>query len=163
MFLYKYLPFLKKNGQNQTQNGICYSGGVRRFSSILIDLIILIFILQIIHNVYSYFVIYKQEDSVMIKIIEKYKMNVSLTQQETHLKNIYIYKVILGQVIQMIVLYVYVTYSWVKFSATPGKFITGLRVVNATNFQKNNTISINKACFCSFSFLYSVMSRNIMV
>ena len=150
MFLYKYLPFLKKNKHDQSNNSICYSGGIRRFTSILIDLAILIFVLQTIHNIYSYFVIYKQEDNTMIKIIEKYKMSVSLTEQETQIKNKYVYKIIIGQIIQMIVLYIYVTYSWVKFSATLGKFLTGLRVVDATNFQKITFLQSTKRVFASF-------------
>ena len=150
MFLYKYLPFLKKNKQDENNKGICYTGGIRRFTSILIDLALLIFVLQITHNVYSYFIIYKQEDSTMMKIIEKYKMSAPLTQQETEIKNTYIYKVIFGQIIQVGILYLYVTYSWIKFSATLGKFLTGLRVVDATTFQKITFGQSTKRIFGSF-------------
>ncbi len=149
MFLYSYLPFLKKNKQDQDDNKLCYSGGIRRFSSILIDLTILIFILQIIHNVYSYFFMYEQTDNTVIKIIEKYKMSAPLTEQEEQIKNRYVYKAICGQIIQIIALYIYATYSWVKFSATLGKFLTGLRVVDATTLQKITLSQSTKRIFGS--------------
>ncbi|CEI85463.1 RDD family protein [Ehrlichia minasensis] len=149
MFLYNYLPFLKKNKQSQDKNTICYSGGLRRLTSILIDFAILIFILQIIQNVYSYFFMYEQTDNTVIKIIEKYKMSVPLTEQETQIKNKYLYKAICGQIIQMIAMYIYAVYSWVKFSATLGKFLTGLRIVDATTFQKITLTQSTKRVFGS--------------
>ncbi|ABD45129.1 RDD family protein [Ehrlichia chaffeensis str. Heartland] len=148
MFLYNYLPFFKKKKQDQDTNKICYSGGIRRFSSILIDLTILIFILQIIHNVYSYFFMH-ETDNTVIKIIEKYKMSVPLTAQEEQIKNKHVFKAICGQIIQMIALYIYAAYSWTKFSATLGKFLTGLRVVDATTFQKITLSQSTKRIFGS--------------
>ncbi|CAI27868.1 Conserved hypothetical protein [Ehrlichia ruminantium str. Gardel] len=136
MFLFNYFPFLKKNKDNQANDNISYSGGIRRFTSILIDLVFLMFVLQIIHNVYSYFFIHSQMNDTMIKVMEKYKMGVSLTEEESQIKNKYLYRALCGQIIQAIILYIYAVYGWSKYSATLGKFIMGLRVVDATTFEK---------------------------
>ncbi|QGR02476.1 RDD family protein [Ehrlichia ruminantium] len=136
MLLFNYFPFFKKNKDNQANGNISYSGGIRRFTSILIDLVFLMFVLQIIHSVYSYFFIHSQMNDTMIKVIEKYKMNVPLTEEESHIKNKYLYRVLCSQIIQVIVLYIYAVYSWTRYSATLGKFIMGLRVVDATTFEK---------------------------
>ncbi|QKX02857.1 RDD family protein [Wolbachia endosymbiont of Litomosoides sigmodontis] len=138
------------------ENGICYVTGLRRYISILLDFIIIVlfllflgFFIQALNHLFI-----NQEDGITFnQIAAKYQMQVPLSAEEKMAKSRLIKLWILNQIVQFIMLFSYVTYMWIKFAATPGKLLLGLRVVDAKAFGK---ISLKQAIKRFFSLIVSV-------
>lgn len=131
------------------ENGICYVTGLRRYVSVLLDLIIIVLFLQFCSQALNQLFINSEELS---QIAAKYQMQVPLSIEEKVMQSRLGKLWILNQIVQFIMLFCYVTYMWVRFAATPGKLLLGLRVVDAQTFEK---MTLRQATKRFFSFILS--------
>ncbi|WP_025264002.1 RDD family protein [Wolbachia endosymbiont of Onchocerca volvulus] len=134
------------------KNNICYVMGLKRYTSILLDLIIIILFLQLCGQTLNQFFINSENGKVLSQIATKYQMQVSLSTEEKVVQSRFIKLLILNQIAQFIILFSYVTYMWIRFAATPGKLLLGLKVVDAQTFKK---VTLKQATKRFFSMILS--------
>ncbi|KLT21623.1 putative membrane RDD family protein [Wolbachia endosymbiont of Armadillidium vulgare str. wVulC] len=134
------------------ENGICYVTGLRRYLSVLLDLIIIVLFLQLCGQALSQLFMSSESSKILGQIAAKYQTQVPLSAEETAMQSKLTKLLILNQIIQFIMLFSYVVYMWIRFGATPGKFLLGLRVVNAKTFEK---LTLKQATKRFFSFILS--------
>jgi hypothetical protein len=135
------------------ENGICYVTGLRRYISVLLDLIIIVLFLQFCSQVLNQLFVNSEDSKILSQIAAKYQMQAPLSIEEKMMQSRLIKLIILNQIAQFIMLFSYVTYMWIRFAATPGKLLLGLRVVNAQTFEK---MTLKQATKRFFSFILSV-------
>ncbi|QOD38848.1 RDD family protein [Candidatus Wolbachia massiliensis] len=135
------------------ENGICYITGLRRYISVLLDFIIIILFLQFCGQALNQLFKNSEDGKIFGQIAAKYEMQVPLSTEEKITQSRLIKLWILNQIVQFIMLFSYVAYMWVKFAATPGKLLLGLRVVDAQTFGK---MTLKQATKRFFSFVLSV-------
>ncbi|MDB1135705.1 RDD family protein [Candidatus Anaplasma sp. TIGMIC] len=117
----------------KTKDGeLHYISGTRRCVGALLDLLLIAVLLQVIHGGFLY-VLPKNEE--VFKAVEKYKMGGTLKKEEVILRNQYLFKAITIQAIEMIVVYFYYVYMWVKYAATIGMFLMGLKVIDEVSLE----------------------------
>ncbi|CCE77242.1 MULTISPECIES: RDD family protein [Wolbachia] len=133
-------------------NGICYVTGLRRYLSVLLDLIIIVLFLQFCGQALNQLFMSSESSKILGQIAAKYQMQVPLSAEETAMQSKLIKLLILNQIVQFIMLFSYVAYMWIRFGATPGKLLLGLRVVNAQTFEK---LTLKQAIKRFFSFILS--------
>ncbi|MFT4327711.1 hypothetical protein WSTR_00540 [Wolbachia endosymbiont of Laodelphax striatellus] len=133
-------------------NGICYVTGLRRYLSVLLDLIIIVLFLQFCGQALNQLFMSSESSKILGQIAAKYQMQVPLSAEETAMQSKLIKLLILNQIVQFIMLFSYVAYMWIRFGATPGKLLLGLRVVNAQTFEK---LTPKQAIKRFFSFILS--------
>ena len=148
--VFSSMSFVQK--VKKDENGICYVTGLRRHISVLFDLIIIILLLQFFGQSVNYLFTNSESGIMLNQAAAKYQM-VPLSAEEMAVRSRYLKLVILNQIVQFIILFSYVAYMWIKFSATPGKLLLGLRVVDANTFEK---ITLKQATKRFFSFMLSV-------
>ncbi|WP_353280566.1 RDD family protein [Wolbachia endosymbiont (group B) of Silvanus unidentatus] len=134
------------------ENGICYVTGLRRYLSVLLDLIIIVLFLQFCGQALNQLFMSSESSKILGQIAAKYQMQVPLSAEETAMQSKLIKLLVLNQIVQFIMLFSYVAYMWIRFGATPGKFLLGLRVVNAQTFEK---LTLKQATKRFFSFILS--------
>ncbi len=134
------------------ENGICYVTGLRRYLSVLLDLIIIILFLQLCGQALSQLFMNSESSKILGQIAAKYQMQTPLSAEETAMQSKLIKLLVLNQIVQFIMLFSYVAYMWIRFGATPGKLLLGLRVVNAQTFEK---LTLKQAIKRFFSFILS--------
>ncbi len=134
------------------ENGICYVTGLRRYLSVLLDLIIIVLFLQLCGQALSQLFMSSESSKILGQIAAKYQMQVPLSAEETAMQSKLIKLLVLNQIIQFIMLFSYVAYMWIRFGATPGKLLLGLRVVSAQTFEK---LTLKQATKRFFSFILS--------
>lgn len=132
------------------ENGICYVTGLRRYISVLLDLIIIVLFLQFCSQAFNQLFMNSEELS---QIAAKHQMQAPLSIEEKTTQSRLGKLWILNQIVQFIMLFCYVAYMWVRFAATPGKLLLGLRVVDAQTFEK---MTLKQATKRFFSFILSV-------
>ncbi|WP_265040116.1 RDD family protein [Wolbachia endosymbiont (group A) of Trypoxylon clavicerum] len=135
------------------ENGICYVTGLRRYISVLLDLIIIVLFLQFCGQALNQLFMNSEDSKILSQIAAKYEMQVPLSTEETVTQSRLIKLLILNQIVQFIMLFCYVIYMWVKFATTPGKLLFGLRVVDAQTFGK---MTLRQATKRFFSLILSV-------
>ncbi|MDM8335653.1 RDD family protein [Wolbachia pipientis] len=135
------------------KNGICYVTGLRRYISVLFDLIIIVLFLQFCNQILNQLFMHSEDGRILSRITAKYQMQVPLSIEEKTTQSRLIRLLILNQIAQFIMLFSYVVYMWMKFSATPGKLLLGLRIVDAQTFEK---MTLRQATKRFFSFILSV-------
>ncbi|NSM56147.1 RDD family protein [Wolbachia endosymbiont of Atemnus politus] len=135
------------------ENGICYVTGLRRYISVLLDLIIIVLFLQLCGQALNQLFMSSEDSGILSQIAAKYQMQVPLSAKEKATQSRLITLLILNQIVQFIMLFCYVAYMWVRFAATPGKLLLGLRVVDAQTFEK---MTLKQATKRFFSFILSV-------
>ncbi|WP_353277537.1 RDD family protein [Wolbachia endosymbiont (group B) of Villa cingulata] len=133
-------------------NGICYVTGLRRYLSVLLDLIIIVLFLQFCGQALNQLFMSSESSKILGQIAAKYQMQVPLSAEETAMQSKLIKLLILNQIVQFIMLFSYVAYMWIRFGATPGKLLLGLRVVSAQTFEK---LTLKQAIKRFFSFILS--------
>ncbi|OCA06089.1 RDD family protein [Wolbachia endosymbiont of Trichogramma pretiosum] len=133
-------------------NGICYVTGLRRYLSVLLDLIIIVLFLQFCGQALNQLFMSSESSKILGQIAAKYQMQVPLSAEETAMQSKLIKLLILNQIVQFIMLFSYVAYMWIRFGATPGKLLLGIRVVNAQTFEK---LTLKQAIKRFFSFILS--------
>ncbi|MFP3021432.1 MAG: RDD family protein [Wolbachia sp.] len=133
-------------------NGICYVTGLRRYLSVLLDLIIIVLFLQFCGQALNQLFMSSESSKILGQIAAKYQMQVLLSAEETAMQSKLIKLLILNQIVQFIMLFSYVAYMWIRFGATPGKLLLGLRVVSAQTFEK---LTLKQAIKRFFSFILS--------
>ncbi|WP_265025033.1 RDD family protein [Wolbachia endosymbiont (group B) of Pammene fasciana] len=133
-------------------NGICYVTGLRRYLSVLLDLIIIVLFLQFCGQALNQLFMSSESSKILGQIAAKYQMQVPLSAEETAMQSKLIKLLVLNQIVQFIILFSYVAYMWIRFGATPGKLLLGLRVVNAQTFEK---LTLKQAIKRFFSFILS--------
>uniref|UniRef100_A0AAU7YK79 RDD family protein n=1 Tax=Wolbachia endosymbiont of Oeneis ivallda TaxID=3171168 RepID=A0AAU7YK79_9RICK len=133
-------------------NGICYVTGLRRYLSVLLDLIIIVLFLQFCGQALNQLFMSSESSKILGQIAATYQMQVPLSAEETAMQSKLIKLLILNQIVQFIMLFSYVAYMWIRFGATPGKLLLGLRVVNAQTFEK---LTLKQAIKRFFSFILS--------
>lgn len=136
------------------ENGICYVTGLRRYMSVLFDLILIVLLLQFFSQTLSYLFVNSEDSKILGQAAAKYQMQVQLSEEEKMIGSKVIKLMILNQIVQFVILFSYITYMWIRFSATPGKLLLGLRVVNAQTFEK---ITLSQASKRFFSFILSIV------
>ncbi|OEY86740.1 hypothetical protein BIY23_02555 [Wolbachia pipientis] len=124
------------SNQKKNEKGICYVAGIRRYISILVDLIIIICILNIFSYMHNFFDNLIMNQEILIRTVEKYKLGLPLSEAETTTRNKVAIVSIFVKIFECIMLFSYILCTWLKFSATPGKLLFGLRVVDANTFKK---------------------------
>ena len=134
------------------ENGICYVTGLRRYISVLLDLIIIVLFLQLCGQALSQLFMSSESSKILGQITAKYQMQTPLSAEEIAMQSRIIKLLILNQVVQFIMLFSYVVYMWIRFAATPGKLLLGLRVVNAQTFER---LTLKQATKRFFSFILS--------
>ncbi|MFL3876380.1 RDD family protein [Wolbachia endosymbiont of Trichogramma kaykai] len=135
-------------------NGICYVTGLRRYLSVLLDLIIIVLFLQFCGQALNQLFMSSESSKILGQIAAKYQMQVPLSAEETAMQSKLIKLLILNQIVQFIMLFSYVAYMWIRFGATPGKLLLGLRVVSAQTFEK---LTLKQAIKRFFSFILSTV------
>ncbi|WP_353287712.1 RDD family protein [Wolbachia endosymbiont (group B) of Gerris lacustris] len=133
-------------------NGICYVTGLRRYISVLLDLIIIVLFLQFCGQALNQLFMSSESSKILSQIAAKYQMQVPLSAEEIAMQSRLVKLLILNQIVQFIMLFSYVAYMWIRFAATPGKLLLGLRVVNAQTFEKP---TLRQATKRFFSFILS--------
>ncbi|UIP91965.1 RDD family protein [Wolbachia pipientis] len=133
-------------------NGICYVTGLRCYLSVLLDLIIIVLFLQFCGQALNQLLMSSESSKILGQIAAKYQMQVPLSAEETAMQSKLIKLLVLNQIVQFIMLFSYVAYMWIRFGATPGKLLLGLRVVNAQTFEK---LTLKQAIKRFFSFILS--------
>lgn len=133
-------------------NGICYVTGLRRYLSVLLDLIIIVLFLQFCGQALNQLFISSESSKILVQIAAKYQIQVPLSAEETAMQSRLIKLLILNQIVQFNMLFSYVAYMWIRFGATPGKLLLGLRVVSAHTFEK---LTLKQAIKRFFSFILS--------
>ncbi|MGL9718111.1 MAG: RDD family protein [Wolbachia sp.] len=118
------------------ENGICYITGLRRYISVLLDLIIIVLFLQFCSLAANQLFVNSEDSKILSQVAAKYQMQVPLSAEEKAMQGRLITLWILNQIVQFIMLFSYVAYMWIKLAATPGKLLLGLRVVDAQTFGK---------------------------
>ncbi|QKX02267.1 RDD family protein [Wolbachia endosymbiont of Dirofilaria (Dirofilaria) immitis] len=136
------------------KNGICYVMGLRRYISILFDLIIIILFLQLCSQTLNRLFINSEDSKALSQIAAKYQMQVSLSTEEKVVQGKFIKLLILNQIAQFAILFSCITYMWIRFAATPGKLLLGLKVVDAQTFEK---VTLRQATKRFFSVILSAM------
>ncbi|OJH30964.1 RDD family protein [Wolbachia endosymbiont of Armadillidium vulgare] len=134
------------------ENGICYVTGLRRYLSVLLDLIIIVLFLQFCGQVLNQLFMSSESSKILGQVAAKYQMQVPLSAEETAMQSKLIKLLVLNQIVQFIMLFSYVAYMWIRFGATPGKLLLGLRVVSAQTFEK---LTLKQATKRFFSFILS--------
>ncbi|QJC27533.1 RDD family protein [Anaplasma platys] len=109
-----------------------YMSGTRRCISALIDLVLVAVVLQLVHGAFVYVF---PRDEATFKAVEKYKMGGTLREDEAAIKNVYLFKVITLQAVQLVMVYLYFVYSWVKFSMTIGGFLMRIQVIDEDSLE----------------------------
>ncbi|WP_264723378.1 RDD family protein [Wolbachia endosymbiont (group A) of Sphecodes monilicornis] len=135
------------------ENGICYVTGLRRYISVLLDLIIIALFLQFCSQAFNQLFTNSEDSKILSQIDAKSPMQAPLSAGEKTTQSRLIKLLILNQIVQFIMLFCYVIYMWVKFATTPGKLLFGLRVVDAQTFEK---MTLKQATKRFFSFILSV-------
>ncbi|WP_250296889.1 RDD family protein [Wolbachia endosymbiont of Oedothorax gibbosus] len=135
------------------ENGICYVTGLRRYISVLLDLIIIVLFLQFCSQALNQLFMNSEDSKILSQIAAKSQMQVPLSIEEKAMQSRLGKLWILNQIVQFIMLFCYVIYMWVKFAATPGKLLFGLRVVDAQTFGK---MTLRQATKRFFSLILSV-------
>ncbi|WP_265038179.1 RDD family protein [Wolbachia endosymbiont (group A) of Hylaeus communis] len=135
------------------ENGICYVTGLRRYISVLLDLIIIALFLQFCSQAFNQLFTNSEDSKILSQIDAKSPMQAPLSAEEKTTQSRLIKLLILNQIVQFIMLFCYVIYMWVKFATTPGKLLFGLRVVDAQTFEK---MTLKQATKRFFSFILSV-------
>ncbi|APR99185.1 RDD family protein [Wolbachia endosymbiont of Folsomia candida] len=134
------------------ENGICYVTGLRRYLSVLLDLIIIVLILQFCSQALNQIFMRSEDGKILSQIAAKYPM-VELSAEEKIVQNRLIKLMILNQIVQSAMLFSYVAYMWIRFAATPGKLLLGMRVVDSNTFEK---MTLKQATKRFFSIILSV-------
>lgn len=137
------------------ESGICYVTGLRRYISVLLDLIIIVLFLQFCNQALNQLFTSSESSKILGQIAAKYQMQVPLSIEEKAMQSRLGKLWILNQIVQLIMLFSYVAYMWVRFAATPGKLLLGLRVVDAQTFEK---MTLRQATKRFFSFILSAAS-----
>ncbi|MCU7611675.1 RDD family protein [Anaplasma capra] len=145
----KLLFFPFGRSQKLKDGELCYVSGARRCIGTMVDLVIMVLALQLTHAIF-FLVLPKSEAA--FKAIEKHKMGATLTKEEKILRNKYIYKAVVLQVAQLVIVFVYNVYMWINFSGTVGKLLVGLRVVDE---EKLEAMSLHQATKRFFSTVLS--------
>ncbi|WP_353284225.1 RDD family protein [Wolbachia endosymbiont (group A) of Lasioglossum fulvicorne] len=135
------------------ENGICYVTGLRRYISVLLDLIIIALFLQFCSQAFNQLFTNSEDSKILSQIAAKSPMQAPLSIEEKTTQSRLGKLWILNQIVQFIMLFCYVAYMWVRFAATPGKLLLGLRVVDAQTFEK---MTLKQATKRFFSFILSV-------
>ncbi len=135
------------------ENGMCYVTGLRRYISVLLDLIIIVLFLQFCSQALNELFMNSEGSRILSQIAAKSQMQVPLSIEEKAMQSRFVKLMILNQIVQFIMLFCYVIYMWVRFAATPGKLLFGLRVVDAQTFGK---MTLRQATKRFFSLILSV-------
>ncbi len=135
------------------ENGMCYVTGLRRYISVLLDLIIIVLSLQFCSQALNQLFMNSEGSRILSQIAAKSQMQVPLSIEEKAMQSRFVKLMILNQIVQFIMLFCYVIYMWVRFAATPGKLLFGLRVVDAQTFGK---MTLRQATKRFFSLILSV-------
>ncbi|QKX01139.1 RDD family protein [Wolbachia endosymbiont of Dipetalonema caudispina] len=139
MFNYLFSIFTSINVLKKVKkdkNSIYYITGLKRYISILLDLIIIVIFLQSCSQISNQFFINSEDSKTLSQIAAKYQTQISLSIEEKIVQSKLIKLLIINQIIQFIGLFSYITYMWTRFAATPGKLLLGLRVVDAQTFKR---------------------------
>ncbi|MDG7056459.1 MAG: RDD family protein [Wolbachia endosymbiont of Meromenopon meropis] len=136
------------------ENGVCYVTGFRRYISVLLDLIIIVLFLHFCSLSANQIFKNSKNGKIYSGIIAKYQMQIPLSKEERIVQSKFVKLMILNQIIQFIMLFSYVVWMWVRFAATPGKLLLGLRVVDERTFGK---MTLKQATKRFFSFILSVI------
>lgn len=126
-----------------------YMSGTRRCVGALIDLVLVAVVLQLLHGAFMYAF---PRDEATFKAVEKYKMGGTLREDEIAIKNVYMFKVITLQAVQLVIVYFYFVYSWVKFSMTVGGFLMRIQVIDEDSLEAMGVKQATKR------FLYVMLS-----
>lgn len=138
----------------EDERGIRYVTGLRRYISVLLDLIIIVLFLNFYGQALNYIFINSESGKILNQVAAKYSIQVPLSIEEEMVKSKYVKLIILNQISQFIMLFCYVAYMWLKFAATPGKLLLGLRVLDANTLEK---ITLKQATKRFFAFILSVV------
>lgn len=138
----------------EDERGIRYVTGLRRYISVLLDLIIIVLFLHFYGQALNYLFINSESGKILNQVAAKYSMQVPLSIEEEMVKSKYVKLIILNQISQFIMLFCYISYMWLKFAATPGKLLLGLRVLDANTLEK---ITLKQATKRFFAFILSVV------
>jgi len=138
----------------EDERGIRYVTGLRRYISVLLDFIIIVLFLHFYGQALNYLFINSESGKILNQVAAKYSMQVPLSIEEEMVKSKYVKLIILNQISQFIMLFCYVAYMWLKFAATPGKLLLGLRVLDANTLEK---ITLKQATKRFFAFILSVV------
>ncbi|WP_265037634.1 RDD family protein [Wolbachia endosymbiont (group A) of Anomoia purmunda] len=149
--IFSFINIIQK--VKKDENGICYVTGLRRYISVLLDLIIIALFLQFCSQALNQLFTNSEDSKILSQIDAKSPMQAPLSIEEKTTQSRLGKLWILNQIVQFIMLFCYVAYMWVRFAATPGKLLLGLRVVDAQTFEK---MTLKQATKRFFSFILSV-------
>ncbi|MDR1139984.1 MAG: RDD family protein [Rickettsiales bacterium] len=135
------------------ESGICYVTGFRRYISVLLDLIIIVLFLQFCSLAANRLFTNSEDRKILSDIGAKYPVQAPLSAEEKATQSKLVKLMVLNQIVQFIMLFSYVAYMWIRFAATPGKLLLGLRVVDEQTFGK---MTLRQATKRFFSFILSV-------
>jgi hypothetical protein len=95
------------------ENGICYVTGLRRYISVLLDLIIIVLFLQFCSQAFNQLFANSEDSKIFSQVAAKSPMQVPLSIEEKAMQSRLVKLMILNQIVQFIMLFCYVIYMWV--------------------------------------------------
>lgn len=132
--------------------GIVYSYGFARYTSTMVDVLLFSVVLSCIGAIIAPAI----DDPKAYRAFQKYSLDhtAHLNGYESTMVRSRINMWLLSQFVQIVIAFISVVYMWVKYSTTPGKYLFGLRIVDAETL---NGISLKQAikrvCFLPISML----------
>ncbi len=139
------------NSQKNT-DGVRYISNIPRSLSIMLDLVFLIMLLQGITYVMSWVI--GAFYSTPLVALEKLSLGLEYSKAEHQQINNYYLILITTQIIQLMCIYFYIVLLWTKIGTTPGKFLFGVRILDADTFEK---ITFKQANIRFFSIILSLI------
>lgn len=136
------------------EHGICYVTGLRRYLSVLLDLMIIALFLQLYGQLFYHVSINPENNKVLGQVVAKHNMQIPLSNEEEIAKSRYIKFIVLNQISQIIITFIYTSYMWVKFGGTPGRLLLGLRIVDSETLTQ---ITIKQATKRFFALMLSML------
>ena len=137
---------------NKEENGVKYIKNFTRFISIMFDLLIIMVLLHLLWS--SYIAVVGYFYYVPLETIEKNTLGMALSADEAFSIKVLNIIIAVGILLELFVIYLYMTWMWCRFSTTPGKFLFGARIVDARTLKK---ITFKQASIRFFGVILSFL------
>ncbi|MDH5796000.1 MAG: RDD family protein [Anaplasmataceae bacterium] len=141
--------------KTKTIDGIEYSSFGTRNLSTLIDLIILACLFYLIYSIY---VAVMPTPQISLTVLEKHNLSLELTPTEIHQLFYAMFFHIMSNVLQLATIIAYLLFCWSNFSATFGKKLLGMIIVDKNTFE---IITFKRALKRILACLVSVLPLGI--
>ncbi len=158
MYAGQRIMFARIFKQENLNDGWRYIGSLARFTSIMIDMLVLILLLTLLMYVIDF--VFSVFHTIPIESMEKVRFGLEITDLEQSQLLSYTLFLIFSQIFQLLFIFGYITFMWCRFATTPGKFLFGVRILDD---KSRGRITPKQATIRFFSLLISVLPLGIGV